>query len=409
MRVTRGSLKCIRRASKVVWWPGMARDIRDWVRRCVECREFHRKPREPLISTPLPERPWWRLGADICEREGRKYLVVVDYFSRYITVHELPQGQQAEVVVDRLESLFCLLGVPHSIVSDNGPPFGSEEFRKFCERLDIVHVTSSPRYPQSNGEAERAVQTVKGLMSKNVNLRMALCAYRDSPLANGYSPAELLFGRSLNSMGIAGESCVDVNRLRSFEKGAREKRAAWYDRRYRTREAETVPLGENVLVHGAGTSGKAVVVATRGRELALEGESGRVLRRNRLLVRPDGSSSVESTGVHERGEEESGVLAPNVRESVGTSGVLAPSVRERSESGSVRAAVDQGRRTSVQRPEGGGLTPPVTGECVRAAGVLAPAGVTGGDRVVAPTVSCERGAYVMRSGRSSRAPSRLNL
>ena len=164
---------------------------------------------------------------DICEKEGRKYLVVVDYYSRYITVHELPQGQQADDVTDKLEGLFCLLGVPNSIVSDNGPPFSSEAFRRFCEKMDIVHVTSSPRYPQSNGEAERAVQTVKGLMSKNVNLRVALCAYRDSPLANGYSPAELLFGRSLNSMGFAGDMCVDVNRLRSFEREIRVKRAAW--------------------------------------------------------------------------------------------------------------------------------------------------------------------------------------
>ena len=87
------------------------------------------------------------------------------------------------------------------MVSDNGPQFVSEKMKKWFDKWDITHITSSPRYPQSNGEAERAVQTVKSLMNKNINLQAALCSYRDTPLANGYSPAQLLFGRSLNSMG----------------------------------------------------------------------------------------------------------------------------------------------------------------------------------------------------------------
>jgi hypothetical protein len=52
-----GETKCIRRASQVVWWPGMTKDIREWVKECPVCQEFRVSPREPLVSTPLPERP----------------------------------------------------------------------------------------------------------------------------------------------------------------------------------------------------------------------------------------------------------------------------------------------------------------------------------------------------------------
>ena len=103
----------------------MSGDIRELVKRCAVCREVRVAPREPLVSPPLPERPWWRLAMDICEAEGQKYLVVVDYCSRYISVHELSQGATAAVIIDKLESLFCLLGVLNTVVSDNGPPFGS--------------------------------------------------------------------------------------------------------------------------------------------------------------------------------------------------------------------------------------------------------------------------------------------
>ena len=129
---------------------------------------------------------------DICEFEQTKHLMLVNYYNRYITVHNMDRDTTTSAVVDKLESVFCLLGIPNSIVTDNSPTFHSAELGDFFRKLDIQHVASSPKFPQSDGEAERAVQTVKSLMHKNLNLRMALCAYRDTPLANGHSPAQLL-------------------------------------------------------------------------------------------------------------------------------------------------------------------------------------------------------------------------
>lgn len=64
-------------------------------------------------------------------------------------------------VIEALESIFVNYGIPTQLVSDNGPPFTSKEFVGFCEQLGI-QCTKSPAYhPQSNGLAERFVQTVK--------------------------------------------------------------------------------------------------------------------------------------------------------------------------------------------------------------------------------------------------------
>ena len=78
-------------------------------------------------------------------------------------------------------------------------------------------MSSSPQFPQSNGEAERAVRTVKELINKNIKLRATLCMYRETTLTNGYSPTQLLFGRSLNSMGIMAEGRIDLNKIRNKE------------------------------------------------------------------------------------------------------------------------------------------------------------------------------------------------
>ena len=52
-------------------------------------------------------------------------------------------------------------GAPQLLITDNGPPFNSTEFKHFCQQWNLQHFTHSPNYPQSDGQAEREMQTVK--------------------------------------------------------------------------------------------------------------------------------------------------------------------------------------------------------------------------------------------------------
>ncbi len=80
-------------------------------------------------------------------------------------------------------------------MSDNGPQFRVKYFRKF--EWGFSHTTSSPRYPQANGEAERAVRTVTDFLSNTAAPYLAPMEYKATPFSNGYSPAELLIGRKI--------------------------------------------------------------------------------------------------------------------------------------------------------------------------------------------------------------------
>ena len=44
-------------------------------------------------------------------------------------------------------------------MSDNGPQYNSDRFKKFEKDWNFEHVFSSPHYPQSNGKAENAIKT----------------------------------------------------------------------------------------------------------------------------------------------------------------------------------------------------------------------------------------------------------
>jgi len=98
--------------------------------------------------------------------------------------------------------------LPEIIVSDNGPQFTSEEFKRFCQIRGIVHVLTSPYHPQSNGEAERFVQTFKYAMKKMIinnknvdsNLNDFLLLYQVTPHpTTGVAPCELFMKRRLKT------------------------------------------------------------------------------------------------------------------------------------------------------------------------------------------------------------------
>ncbi|XP_049269086.1 uncharacterized protein K02A2.6-like [Rhipicephalus sanguineus] len=193
-----GTTRCRARARESVWWPSIGKHIEDFVDRCPTCKE-HRKPgTEPLLLTPLPAHPWETVGIDLFTLEGKEYVVVVDYYSRFIELEQLKRTTTKDIA-QVLEPIFARFGVPTTVRTDNGAQFTSAEFKELVQRWGATHTTSSPYYAQSNGMAERAVQTAKQLLRKTSNINEALLSYRASPGVEGFSPGELLMGRRLNT------------------------------------------------------------------------------------------------------------------------------------------------------------------------------------------------------------------
>ena len=96
------------------------------------------------------------------------------------------------------QSSFARFGIQETVVSDNGPQYTSHEFTEFARLYGFQHTTSSPLYPQSNGQIERFVQTVKKLIRESKDPNLVLLAYRTTPFPwCKLSPAELLMGRCL--------------------------------------------------------------------------------------------------------------------------------------------------------------------------------------------------------------------
>ena len=111
-------------------------------------------------------------------------------------------GESTEAVTKVLNSIFRKFGRPERVISGNGPCFRSDKCQRFCDQLDIGHITSS-RHSQSNGRAERAVATVEQMLKKStsdIEITKALTTYLDTPESGTLpSSAELFLNRQINT------------------------------------------------------------------------------------------------------------------------------------------------------------------------------------------------------------------
>ena len=114
--------------------------------------------KEPIITKLKPERPFQELAGDFCCYGGKNYLILVDCYSDWPEIIPMSQDTVTSKLVSALRQSFCRVGVPDIFWSDQGPQFMSSQFQNFAKQWGFRHLTSSPRYPQSNGKAEATVK-----------------------------------------------------------------------------------------------------------------------------------------------------------------------------------------------------------------------------------------------------------
>ena len=200
-----GVQACQRREREAFYWPGMYKEIEEYVSKCEVCNTYNQgQQREPLISHPVPTRPWQVLAVDLFEVQGQDYLVTTHYYSNFFEVDKLVRKTSKEVI-EKLKPHSARHGILDKIVSDNGPQFSSQEFKMFKDCYEFDHVTSSPTYLQSNGKAENAVKTAQRIMLKALEAGsdpyLGLLDFWNTPTEGlGTSPAQHLFGRHTKTL-----------------------------------------------------------------------------------------------------------------------------------------------------------------------------------------------------------------
>ena len=115
----------------------------------------------------------------------------------------LKKNLKSSSVISYTKSIFARHGIPLEVRSDNGGCYASAEFKNFAETWGFKHVTSFPYMSNSNGQAEIYIEIVKGILNKtkaeNKDPYLSILNYRNTPIDNFGSPAQLLMNRRLRS------------------------------------------------------------------------------------------------------------------------------------------------------------------------------------------------------------------
>ena len=190
-----------------VWWPGMDSEIENSVRSCYTCQTHSKSPpKAPLFPWEWPQEPWSRLHLDFAGPFlGKMFLVLVDAHSKWVDIKIMSRITAPDTTLE-LRDIFSTFGACSEIVTDNGPTFTSEFFKKVLSCNGVEHITVSPYHPSSNGLAERYVQEFKSFVITNQHgsLRERVIKFltksRSLPHSTtGVSPAELMFGRKMKT------------------------------------------------------------------------------------------------------------------------------------------------------------------------------------------------------------------
>lgn len=287
-----GINRCRIRAQDSVWWPGISIDIGNMVKRCPNCIQEHINLKEPLMPSKLPTRPWKKICLDLFKINNRWYVALIDYYSKFIEMDELHSLKTSAVILF-LKQNFARHGIPEFVYSDNGPQFqrvDSAEFARFAKDYGFTHVTSSPRYPQSNGMSEAAVKIAKTRLKKGGDIYKSLLAYNSSKTKSGFSPAELLYSRKIRTTLPMIEAELEPKTLPRKEIADRDaeqklQQKTNFDNRHKAHELSTLHPGQPVWITDKREYGTVAGKSAEPRSYIVDTTKG-TLRRNRFHLVP---------------------------------------------------------------------------------------------------------------------------
>jgi len=301
-------------------WASIRKDCLEYVRQCIDCQRYNisRKGFHPL--TPIhAELPMDHVAIDLAgpfttsEDQNHYVMVVVDVCTRFVFLSALPD-KRASTVAGALFKVFCIIGFPKILQSDNGLEFVNSIIKELVKVAGIDHRLITAYHPRANGLAERYVGVTTGSICKQIHgtekdwdkyLPAIQLAMNVKVVAlHGSSPFSLFFGRKFNgfdSFEQAGDQLLSTEQLQErldymttvvFPAISEKSKAVQQNmvNRFRQHVKDNLfPDGSYVMTIDVTRSGKLapryegpykVVRRTKGGSYVLQDNNGSLLPRN---------------------------------------------------------------------------------------------------------------------------------
>lgn len=207
-----GMFKTLELLRRHFYWPGMVKDVREYVRNCEMCKttkapNLIMKP--PMGKQAISVRTFQRLYIDLLGPYPRSksgnigILIVLDHLTKFHWLCPLRKFTSTAIQEFLQGHIFHVYGIPEVIVSDNGSQFRSNELNALFTSYGINHIYTALYSPQSNASERVNRSLIAGIRAYlksdhrqwDNNLTAISCALRNSYHQTiNSSPYRALFG-----------------------------------------------------------------------------------------------------------------------------------------------------------------------------------------------------------------------
>ncbi|GJZ95843.1 putative reverse transcriptase domain-containing protein [Tanacetum coccineum] len=226
------------------WWPGMKKDIAEYVSRCLTCSKIkaeHQKPSGLLQQPEIPEWKWEKITMDLVTKLPRSsggydaIWVIVDRLTK--SAHFLPIREDfktEKLARIYINEIVARHGVPVSIISDHDGRFASHLWQALQKALGTKLNMSTAYHPETDGQSERTIQTLEDM------LRACVMDFGGM----GYS-SSVVGENQLIGPELVQETTEKIFQIKERLKMARSRQKSYADKRRKPLEFE---VGDRVLL-----------------------------------------------------------------------------------------------------------------------------------------------------------------
>jgi transposase len=209
-----GITKTFLRIAQTYFWPGLFRDVVQYVKSCDVCQVHKVEQQLPRgqLRYRKKDGPWVTVTSDILgpyprTKKGHRYIVVFqDYFTKWVECKPLKAATAKSVLEAFQEQIILRWGLPSVLLSDNGPQYVNRIMSDIAETYHLTQMFTPYYCPQAN-PTERVNRVLKTMISAYLgkhhadwDLYLREFAYALNTTvhsATGYTPAYLNLGREL--------------------------------------------------------------------------------------------------------------------------------------------------------------------------------------------------------------------
>ncbi|GJS04645.1 putative reverse transcriptase domain-containing protein [Tanacetum coccineum] len=214
-----GFEKMYQDVKKLYWWPNMKADIATYVSKCLTCAKVkaeHQRQSGLLVQPEIPQWKWDNITMDFVTKlpkssQGYDTIwVIVDRLTKSAIFIPMKETDPLEKLARMyLKEVVTRHGIPVSIICDRDPRFASNFWRSLQKALGTSLDMSTAYHPQTDGQSERTIQTLKDMLRACVidfgngwvkHFPLVEFSYNNSYHASiKAAPFEALYGRKCRS------------------------------------------------------------------------------------------------------------------------------------------------------------------------------------------------------------------